>query len=275
MKVGSLLTQLKRRLVSVRMLTLLIIWCFMLDLYLAPYRQAAVALGLKDAAAILPHLQNDFYFNKIMLLGIMCFFSNVPFVDQEEFYSVVRLGKRKWGIENIYYILASGFLLSAILTILSILFIFPAVNFSNDWGNLFQTFSLTGSGIAFEFNQQAMASYTPYALQLHIFLIDFLAFSLIGMILYMVSLFIHRIWAYAIVVVLVFLPSFVGKLGLAMDIFSPFSWLETIHWRFGYDNSEPDLVYIYTAYALLIFIVGVISQIRIQRMDWQSKEDNR
>ncbi len=259
---------------SVRTLTLLMVWIFMLDMSLYPYRSSAMALQLKDAACVLPHLQNDFYFDKIMLLSAACFFSNVPFMNQDEMYVVLRTGKTKWGYRNIGYICVCGLLLSAILTILSILIALPAINFSNEWGSLFQSFAVNRQG-GLMINQQAMSEYTPYLLQFHIFLIDTLAFILIGMILYTVSLFLPRIWAYAMIVVMVFLPSFIGKAGIGKDIFSPFSWIETIHWRFGYDNDKPDLIYIYTAYLFLIFLLAVMSQIRLRGSDWMDRESNK
>lgn len=270
----SMINQIKNRFFSVRTITLLVVWIFMLDNSLFHYRQDAISLNLKDAAAVLPHLQNDFYFNKVMLLGVACFFSNVPFIEQEEFYTVLRIGKGRWGVRNIVYILASSILLSAVLTLLSVFIILPAVNFSNEWGSLFQTFSVSMTG-GLQFNEKVMSVYSPYMLQLHIFLIDALAFAFIGMFLYTVSLFLPRIWAYAFIVVLIFFPSFVGKAGIGNDLISPFSWIETIHWRFGYDNSKPSLIYIYTAYLFFIFLLSVISQERLKKSDWRDRESNK
>ncbi|MFR0957142.1 MAG: hypothetical protein ACLSFA_15905 [Roseburia inulinivorans] len=64
----------KYRIKNVKIFLIAIIWLFILDVYLADYRSMAMTLGLKDSFAILPHVQNDFYFNKIMLLGGMIFF---------------------------------------------------------------------------------------------------------------------------------------------------------------------------------------------------------
>ena len=56
----------KYRIKNVKIFLIAIIWLFILDVYLADYRSMAMTLGLKDSFAILPHVQNDFYFNKIM-----------------------------------------------------------------------------------------------------------------------------------------------------------------------------------------------------------------
>lgn len=88
----------------------------------------AMTLGLKDSFAILPHVQNDFYFNKIMLLGGMIFFADIPFMSGEELYVVLKIGKEKWSQINCCYIVLSGVLLSTLLTVLSLLTILPAIS---------------------------------------------------------------------------------------------------------------------------------------------------
>ena len=85
---------------------------------MADYRSMAMTLGLKDSFAILPHVQNDFYFNKIMLLGGMIFFADIPFMSGEELYVVLKIGKEKWSQINCCYIVLSGILLSTLLTVL-------------------------------------------------------------------------------------------------------------------------------------------------------------
>lgn len=99
--------------------------------------------------------------------------------------------------------------------------------------------------------------------------------AFMGMLLYTLSLFVSKIWSYVIVVVLIFLQSVFGKMGLVLDNFLPFSWISASHWRFGYDRHRPDLIYIYTAFCMLLFLLAVISEWKIKRMDWVSKEEHR
>lgn len=236
---------------------------------------AAMTLGLKDSFAILPHVQNDFYFNKIMLLGGMIFFADIPFMSGEELYVVLKIGKEKWSQINCCYIVLSGVLLSTLLTVLSLLTILPAIRLKNEWGTLYQTFAFSGTAGCVIINASAMSYYSPYALMLNIFLIDALTFAFMGMLLYTLSLFVSKIWSYVIVVVLIFLQSVFGKMGLVLDNFLPFSWISASHWRFGYDRRRPDLIYIYTAFCMLLFLLAVISEWKIKRMDWVSKEEHR
>ena len=236
---------------------------------------AAMTLGLKDSFAILPHVQNDFYFNKIMLLGGMIFFADIPFMAGEELYVVLKIGKEKWSQINCCYIVLSGVLLSILLTVLSLLTILPAISLKNEWGTLYQTFAFSGTAGCVIINSKAMSYYSPYALMLNIFLIDALTFAFMGMLLYTLSLFVSKIWSYVIVVFLIFLQSVFGKMGLVVDNYMPFSWISTEHWRFGLDYHRPDLIYIYTGFCMMLFVLVVISKWKVRRMDWVSKEEHR
>ena len=78
------------RICSLRSVTLFVTWICMLDIELGVFREEASALGggVKDTFVILPFVQTDMYFSKVILLGVLCFFSNAPFMDKSEEYTV-------------------------------------------------------------------------------------------------------------------------------------------------------------------------------------------
>lgn len=259
------------------MITILVIWIFMMDLILSGYRSVSISSGQKDVMVLLPFLQNNFFFNKIILLSVLCFFSEVPFMSRQELYVVVRLGRKKWGCKNVGYIMVNSLILSALLVLSSIVLIVPTIRLSDQWGSLIRTISVSGmvEGILLEVNADTISSFQPYELLLHQFLINSIAFCFLGMLLYTLSLFMKRIWAYICVVSLIFLPSVAGKLAIEMDNYSPCSWVQSAHWRYGFDNSKPDLVYIYVAFTMLIAILIYISQIKLEKSDWIYQEITR
>lgn len=268
---------LKNSIISFRMITILVIWIFMMDLILSGYRSVSISSGQKDVMVLLPFLQNNFFFNKIILLSVLCFFSEVPFMSRQELYVVVRLGRKKWGCKNVGYIMVNSLILSALLVLSSIVLIVPTIRLSDQWGSLIRTISVSGmvEGILLEVNADTISSFQPYELLLHQFLINSIAFCFLGMLLYTLSLFMKRIWAYICVVSLIFLPSVAGKLAIEMDNYSPCSWVQSAHWRYGFDNSKPDLVYIYVAFTMLIAILIYISQIKLEKSDWIYQEITR
>lgn len=117
MNLQSKIQNLYCRMKSMRFLTLLIIWGFMVDDMLRLYRNLAMELNVKDSFAILPFIQNDDFFMKVVLLSVLCFYSNAPFMERNELYFVQRIGKKRWGSRNIFYIFGSSILLAVILVL--------------------------------------------------------------------------------------------------------------------------------------------------------------
>ena len=273
MNLQSKIQNLYCRMKSMRFLTLLIIWGFMVDDMLRLYRNLAMELNVKDSFAILPFIQNDDFFMKVVLLSVLCFYSNAPFMERNELYFVQRIGKKRWGSRNIFYIFGSSILLAVILVLLSILLNFPAVDFSNSWGSLYRTVSVYGMEkyqIPLIVDTKVMSAFTPYQMMGHVILMDILAFAVIGMLLYTLSLYVRRVGAYIVTILLIFFSTMVNYLDagakLGLIYFSPFSWENVGNWRYGYDLSKPNFVYIYVGY----FRNSVCSN---HKIDWVSREE--
>lgn len=276
MRPGFILERLRRSVFSIRMLLVLIIWFFMMDLYLSGYREYVMSLGEKDTIVILPFLQNGFYFTKTILLGSICFFSDIPFMQRDEMYCLARLGRKKWGYSNLIVIACSGVILSLLLFLLSILQVLPVGRLQNDWGSVFHSFAVWKNDLALglEINYAAMYAYTPFQLAVRVLIVDAPAFTFLGMLLYTVSLCFSRMAAYAAAVIVVFLPSIIAKFPqYSLLSYSPFSWIEPANWRYEGNLDCPDMVYICIGFLLLIFLLAVVAQGRIKKVDWKEKEN--
>lgn len=259
------------RIFSLRSVTLFVTWICILDIKLGVFREEAVRLGVKDTFVILPFVQTDMYFSKIILLGVLCFFSNAPFMDKSEMYVVSRIGRRRFGMRNMLYIFFAGIVLSLALACFSGIMALPAVTWSNEWGNLYHTLSVMGS-IGVVISGKTLAAFAPFELLAHIIVIDSLIFALIGMLLYVSSLYLPRVWGYLITIVLAFLPT-MEWMPYDIQYFSPCSWMYPSQWRYGQDMDYPSLTYIYTALFLLLLVLGFMGQTRIRSAAWVSQEE--
>ena len=128
--------------------------------------------------------------------------------------------------------------------------------------------------LGLEINYAAMYAYTPFQLAVRVLIVDALAFTFLGMLLYTVSLCFSRMAAYAAAVIVVFLPSIIAKFPqYSLLSYSPFSWIEPANWRYEGNLDCPDMVYIYMGFLLLIFLLAVAAQGRIKKVDWKEKEN--
>lgn len=274
MTVKSNLQNFLRRIISVRSLTLLLIWIYMLDLDLKSYREAAMALEIKDTFAILPFVQADGYLTKVILMSVVCFFSNAPFMSRGEMPVILRIGRERWGKRNIAYIFASGAVLALLLVILSVVLILPTVCISNAWGGLYKTFAFKDEELAFGILDGILNTYTPAAVMGFTFLVDTLAFATIGMLVYACSLYVPRIYGFFVTGLIVFLPTMENVLPFSIRYFSPFSWIEPDKWRYGTALDNPNMTYIITAFLFINFILILLAQRGIYKVEWNSRDED-
>ena len=260
------------RICSLRSVTLLVAWSCMLDITLCAFRDEAAALGVKDTFVVLPFVQTDMYFSKVILLGVLCFYSNAPFMEKGGMYAVLRTGRNRWGRRNIRYIFFSSFFLSLCLAFLSSLTIAPAATWSNAWGTVYHTLSVTGSTIGAYISGKTLTAFAPFELLAHIIAIDSLVFACIGMLLYVLGLYLPRIWGYLITIVIAFLPT-MEWMPYDIQYISPCSWMYPSQWRYGQDIDYPSLTYIYTALFLLLLLLGWAGQAKISRAAWGNQEE--
>ncbi len=91
---------------------------------------------------------------------------------------------------------------------------------------------------------KVMSVFTPYQMIGYVILMDILAFAVIGMLLYTLSLYVRRVGAYIVTILLIFFSTMVNYLDagakLGLIYFSPFSWENVGNWRYGYDLSKPN-----------------------------------
>lgn len=260
----------RNRIISIRFFTLVFMMCFIFDLYLKDFRANVQIMGEKANVAILPFLQSNNYFMKLVFLGIIYFYSNVPFTEREQMFAFVRLGKQRWGRRNLSYIAGSAFILTVLLAIISIAGALPVGRFSLSWDAAYKTIALTsGEDMSFYISYHIMRNFEPLPLFMIIFFLDWMVIMIFGMLMYAVSLFGYRTAACVIGAVIVFLPSIEKWTFISLVYYSPISWLDCENWRIGLDSTKPDLVYIFVAGIFLIFILSTICQSRVRRMEWK------
>lgn len=266
----STFQNIKNRIISVRLVTLSFMLCFVFDLYLKSFRENVQLMEIKANVMVLPFLQSQSYFMKIVFLGIVYFYSNVPFMEREQLWVFTRLGKKRWGRRNLSYIAGSAFVLTILLALISIIGVLPVGKFALSWDAAYKTLALTsGENMAFSINYHVMYNFSPLKLFVLTLLLDWMVITIFGILMYAVSLWGYRTLASIIAALIVFMPSIDKWVPVSLVYFSPVSWLNCENWRMGFDNSKPDLAYIFVAGIFLIFILGAICQIQVQKMEWK------
>jgi hypothetical protein len=262
------------KILGFRCLLVMVMFFFTLDMFLRPLREYAVANREATSPSVLAFLIAHNYFQKMILLAVIYFYSNVPFLEKQEQYYFQRLGRRRFCIRGFFYILISGFWLSAALWGLSLLDMAPCVRFTRSWDRLSKTLALTSAGTELQLHfgifYRAIENFTPLELCLYSFVTLALCCSMVGMLMYAFCLLFHRVAAVSAASVVAMLPDIMTRpRAWTYPVYlSPVSWVGCDSWRSGYDVEKPDFVYIFVAYGFLLFLFGALSLWRSKRIEY-------
>ena len=262
------------RMWSFRFVTFVIMIIFFMDMYLNPFRMNVRILGQNCNIAVLPFLQTSDYYMKIAFLGVVYFYSNVPFMEKEELFYLSRLGKRGWGWRNICYLIESSLILTICFLMTSLLEVMSIGKISLSWDSVYKTLSLTGGqNLQFSISYFIMKEYTPLFLMTLILFMDWMVILFIAMLMYVIGLYGYRILSCVIAILIVFLPSIDAWVGGILIYYSPLSWLDCSNWRIGYDNRKPDLPYMIVAIIFLNMLLLLFGQHYVKKMEWKTSDD--
>ncbi|MDO4261875.1 MAG: hypothetical protein Q4C82_07335 [Eubacteriales bacterium] len=271
---GANMKNLQNRICSARFLTFFLMLILFMDMYLSGFRDDVRFMGESCGMAVLPFLQTSDYFMKLVLLSAVYFYSNVPFVEKEELFFLIRLGRQRWGRRNLWYLAGSAMLLTLCLLIISWIQILPVSRVSLSWDGVYKTLALTGGRYTrFGVPYGILQEFSPAELMGFTLCIDWLALLFLGLLMYVISLSGYRILACAAAAIMVFLPMLDARIGGTLLYYSPLSWMDCANWRVGFDNTKPDIPYMLVALLSLNLLLLLAGQYQARRMEWNMKNE--
>ncbi|MBO5303507.1 MAG: hypothetical protein J6A92_05600 [Lachnospiraceae bacterium] len=271
------MSNIRSRIWNVRGISFLVLLVYIINMYMLTLYDAMELLGGKVNVSLFPFLLNDSYFHKLFLLLVLLFYADAPFMEKNQMYSVLRIGKQRWNKRNITYIFISSFLLVLCAEVLTMIHVLPIGEFSNTWNKVSRTIALTdiGNSIYFGLDYTVMKQFSPIELFVYGFLSTQAVVMFFGMLMYTVSLCGGRIWAYTVSAAVLFIPQITFLMMFHSDIsyFSPAEWMRCKWWRGEANPAGMDLLYIILATGVLLVVLSVIAEWKVQKADWEAKND--
>lgn len=121
----------------------LILFCLIFDI-LSPFNGLARQFGTRNTMWFLPFLVSGRFIGFYFLMGIVLLFCDAPFIDRIQPYVIIRVGKVKWAIGQIFYIMLASLLFAVVLQLMIFITLIPTISFSCDWGSVLYTVSQIG-----------------------------------------------------------------------------------------------------------------------------------
>lgn len=275
---------LKGKLRNIRTAAFLTVQVTALFLYLKPLRRFSAAAGYPCAPWLFPFLISDLYFLFLFLLGNIYYFSDVPFMQYQNMYQVIRTGRKRWAAGQVAAICIQSFLIVFVEMAASVLLMSGHLEWTDGWGKLLHTAAIKGIPSEyrplFGMSYDAMQLFTPVGFMALTLLLCTLVLCLIGLLMFAVSLYVGRIAAVAVATAMTVMIFFVEDVHpmrtRQVALFVPASWMRVTHLEtktFGYFRMPP-LSYILTFLIIGIILLGFLIIRRIDRVEFEwTKED--
>lgn len=263
----------------------LLLQFFLMYIYVKPL--VACADGLQHSSTIwfYPYLVSNVIYLFLWMLGVIFFFSDVPFMQYRNMYEVIRIGRRQWAISHIITIFVESAMIMIVNFLMSIICLRGRIEWTNEWGKLLHTIAITNAGekfnMYFDISYENMQKFTPVGLLILTLTMGTLVLAFAGLFMFAVSLMWNRTAAVAgasIMVIMIFVIDNVHFLiAKGIACFSPVSWMQTAKIgviKHGTAYIQPSVSYMFMMLMIGIFVLaaGIMLKIRDIEFEW-NKED--
>jgi len=273
-----------RKTFSSRSYSLLILYFFINYLYCKPVSALSISLQHKTTPWVFPFMLSTYQYTALFLVGVIYYFSDVPFIQHHNMYQIIRTGRKKWALGQISVIVFQSFFLIIVNMVMTFILLFRNLEFSTAWGKLLHTVSLTNAGeitkFIFGVSNEAMSRFEPIELMILTLIMGGLVISFMGLLMFAISLFANRVIAVATGAVMVLMIYFVENahplLKAPLARFVPASWIRVAnidHTIYG-SSILPSMEYMLAVLIVGIVLLSIVVMFRIRYVElhW-NKED--
>ena len=206
---------------SKRVYSFFCVFIFLMHFYIKPVKDFSVDVNYPVTLWGIVFLFSNVYFDVVFFMGAIYLYAKVPFMERQQMYAFIRLGKYKWISVQILKMFVSAFLYVATVFIASMLLIIPRIELDMGWGKLYYTLASTDAldktDIIFDISYNLINRYEPIALMLLSYVLISLIVFLIGIVMLLVSMCVSRILSIIISSSFAIMPILIENLGVGLQ----------------------------------------------------------
>lgn len=248
----------------------LIFFCLMLTV-LSPFNGLAGRFQTRNTIWFLPFLVSDCLMGFYFLMGYVLLFCDAPFIDKLQPYVIVRIGKVKWAVGQIFYIMMASLVFVTMIQLMIIIALLPTLSFSNEWGNILYTVSQIGfSGFypQIDIRYSIINTYSPVIATLLTALMLWLEGIFLGTLMFFANMRLGRTVGTGtgcfFAMMFLMIKSFIQNIPLLWKI-TPTIWMEIADLTMQSVGRHPGLSYGITMLVILIVVLSISAVITIKR----------
>ncbi|MDD3278592.1 MAG: hypothetical protein PHG16_06870 [Lachnospiraceae bacterium] len=203
---------------------------------------------------LMPFLISSVYSGKILLLLLILLFCDAPFTEEEYPYIIMRSGRKRWYLGQIFYIYIAAAFYTLLIGIITALVLIPNLELMSDWGKVINTFAQTGiasqHGIVIPFDYAIIQSFSPIEAMGLQFILCELIFAMFGKLMFLLNTLTSRAVGAVVATGVVFFQIFAENISPKLTYFSPASWISLSFLSIDGTGRYPSL-----RYALIVLII--------------------
>ncbi|MBQ1994326.1 MAG: hypothetical protein II374_03085 [Lachnospiraceae bacterium] len=165
----------------------LVLFCYSYDYYKV---SSEIGYGVNILGLFVSVYGGATGFPRIMtLFGSVLLFCDAPFMDENQQFVYLRLGRKKWVTGTLIYVFVTSFIYTLYLILALALGVLPNMGISAEWGELFEVTSINSGVTKAGITQKVLMDYSVLTGFLYMFAAVFLSCVVIGLVMYIVALF--------------------------------------------------------------------------------------
>lgn len=214
-------------------------------------REVSAAAGYAVHPYVLPFFFQNIFMVVLMAMGALMVFCDVPGVTENSYYQIVRCGRRVWFWGQMVRMLLVGFLYTAGVALLPLLYLLGQLEWKAGWGkilgSLAQMSVVGGVESHFRASYRIIASFSPGEAIVLVCLILYLNVLLIGSLTLFGNILISKSMGAVLGAAMAFLPYLtirLSDLNLAYYI-APLAWLDLGLFQPFMGSGMPTLPYVF------------------------------
>lgn len=234
-----------------------------------PIVEFAAQTQLPIVPVTMPFIFYNLYFQLMFGLITIFLFSDVPFFVKENQYVIQRTGRRRWVFSKLVQIISTAVIFMVAEVIVSILVCGKNIEWSNQWGKIWRTLSLSETTDVVYVPRNVLIQFTPIEAMTRVIIMGVFVVSFIGMFMFFISLITSNLVAVVgtgIISVLPYVAANSAYYYSKIYYFCPMSWIGIIEYSETYIYGGPTgndmfvvlLVIIAILLVLLVFIINKI-----------------
>lgn len=247
------------------------------DMMLQQVVEFGLAIAERTTPFVYVFLLSNNGFLLLFFLEVVVFYADVPFINQEQLYIILRMGKGKWYLKQAFYIIESSFIIIIISFFLCLVRLTPILKFQLSWDRVLGTLALTDAGQQFSvllsIPYKILNRYEPAEAFLYSILVGWGVLAFIGMFMFCVSLYWSRRTAVITMTAMILLFGIQDYYTTWCRYLLPLSWVQITELGVRYSEFAPTQNYVIRMLPMFLMLLFIVGFLCIKKKDFDYMEE--